>query len=492
MAALPYTVPPAVAFAFPLRERCLDQLVEGGEHGVVVPVVLVEEGGGHDALSACCATSSAWASVCGWTPTSGSTLLVPDGGAVFKVLLGVDGDGDMWAGAALAKLPPGVYSLPSDLTAERAHRLALGFALGCFSFRRYKATSDLAPAKPLLCWPASADRKSVAVLAEAFTLARDLISTPAEDMGPQHMCAEAAALAAAHAGASLTVLTGQQLLDFNYPAVHTVGRASSRPPALIDLTWCPPGSADGGAGLPLVCLVGKGVCFDSGGLNLKPAATMLTMKKDMGGAALLMGLAHVVMTAKLPVRLRLMVPAIDNSVSSDAFRPLDVLQTRSGITVENMHTDAEGRLILCDALFECAQQVPDLLLDAATLTGAARMALGPEVPAVFSNDDATWSALEAAAQQEDDPLWRLPLHKGYRRRLDSKVADLSSKGPEAAGGAIVAALYLQEFVKGAPRWLHIDTGAWNASSCDGRPEGGEALGLRALWAFLKQRYTPAS
>jgi len=465
-------------------------------------------------MSSCISSSanqpllSSWVTTNKFKAKSGELLLVPSlKGDVDSVLLGVGSPPEPWAFAALpTKLTGGTYQLDEGCQGRDADQALLGWMLGCYKFQRYKTQSDPEEAavtgqggpgaadgkaeKPQLVWPAAAtDSSGMVALAEAFYWARDMINTPAEDMGPQHLAAEVQALAAVHEGAGVTLIVGDELLEKNYPAVHTVGRASSRPPTLIDLQWCPPGVVDAGV-LPLVCLVGKGVCFDSGGLDIKSAQGMKLMKKDMGGAALLLALSHVIMSAKLPVRLRLLVPALENSISGNAYRPLDVLQTRAGLTVENGNTDAEGRLILSDALYEAAAAGPDLLIDAATLTGAARTALGPDLPAVFTNDDGVWEELAAAGRKENDPLWRLPLHGAYRRMIDSKVADLSSTGDPGQAGAITAALFLQEFTKAAPRWVHIDTGAWVSGSFTGpgRPEGGEALGLRALWSYLKQRY----
>ena len=273
------------------------------------------------------------------------------------------------------------------------------------------------------------------------------------------------------------MIVGDALLAENYPTIHAVGRASSRAPRLVDIVW-------GDESAPKVTLVGKGVCFDTGGLDLKPASGMKMMKKDMGGAAITLGLAQAIMAANLPVRLRLLLPLVENSVSGNAMRPLDIVRTRKGLTVEIGNTDAEGRLILCDALAEACTEKPALLIDVATLTGAARVALGPELPALFCNDDEVAARLLAAGTAEDDPLWRMPLWRGYRRMLDSKAADLNnvSEGPHA--GAITAALYLQEFVEPGISWAHIDVMAWNQRTRPGRPEGGEAQTLRALYAHI--------
>lgn len=302
---------------------------------------------------------------------------------------------------------------------------------------------------------------------------------------PQDIAAEALAVAALH-GASADVIVGDDLLAENYPAIHTVGRASINPPHLVDFKWSPPGS--NATSLPKITLVGKGVSFDTGGLDLKPASAMKLMKKDMGGSALILALAHAVMSAKMPVSLRVLIPTVENSVSSNAYRPLDVLQTRAGITVENGNTDAEGRLILCDALAEAVKESPEVLIDAATLTGAARVALGTELPALFCNNDAVAQEILNAADDVKDPVWRMPLHQPYRKMLDSKVADIYSCSEGGYAGAITAALFLYEFVKDAPAWVHLDTMGYNLSTKPGRPEGGEAFALRALFEFLKRRY----
>ena len=316
-------------------------------------------------------------------------------------------------------------------------------------------------------------------LVEGACLARDLVNTPASDLGPAELCDTVRELAERH-GAEYAELAGQELLDENYPTVHAVGRAASRAPRLADLRWGDPSH-------PRVTLVGKGVIFDSGGLDLKAAEGMKLMKKDMGGAATVIGLAHAIMDGKLPLRLRVLVPAVENAVSGDAFRPGDVLRTRKGLTVEVGNTDAEGRLILCDALAEADSEDPELIVDFATLTGAARVALGTELPALFCNDDTFADQILAAGIETQDALWRLPLHGHYRRHLDSPIADMNNIGGRF-GGAITAALFLQEFVSSGRAWAHIDTMAWNEASQPGRPIGGEAFGLRALYRALERRF----
>lgn len=387
-----------------------------------------------------------------------------------------------WDFASLpSRLPPGVYAAPAELDEATATALALGWALGSYRFDRYKSKKRKGPQ---LVWPARAVRERSSLLAEAICLCRDLINTPAADMGPAELAQAARKLARRH-GATFRCLVGNQLLDRNYPAIHAVGRASSREPRLIDLTW-------GNPRHPRLTLVGKGVCFDSGGLDIKPSSNMQLMKKDMGGAAFVLGLAHVVMSRKLPVRLRVLVPAVENSVSGNAMRPLDVLTTRKGLTVEVGNTDAEGRLILCDALAEAERDEPDLLIDVATLTGAARVALGTSMPALFSRRSETAQALLDAGEANDDPLWRLPLHQPYRKLLDSRVADLNNVSDGPYAGAITAALFLAEFVASERDWVHVDTMAYNLSARPGRPIGGEAQGLLAFAGMLEERYGAAA
>ncbi|HXQ49728.1 MAG TPA: leucyl aminopeptidase family protein [Stellaceae bacterium] len=425
------------------------------------------------------AATERWAEATRFAAEPGKLLLIPDEtGRLGHVLVGMAAGEWLWAIAHCPDaLPEGTYRVEGVAGRDAETRLALGWALGSYAFTRYRRRER---GFARLEWPAGADRARVEALADAIALARDLINTPAEDMGPAEL-AGAAEDMAARTGARCSVIVGDRLLDENYPAIHAVGRASTRAPRLVDLTWGDPRA-------PRLTLVGKGVCFDSGGLDLKPAAGMRMMKKDMGGAATLMGLAQAVMALKLPVRLRLLVPAVENSVAGNAFRPLDVIRTRKGITVEVGNTDAEGRLVLCDALTEACREEPALVLDMATLTGAARVALGPELPALFANDDALAAELLGAGTAEGDPLWRLPLWAPYRELLKSPVADINNVSDGGFAGAITAALYLAEFVPATIPWAHIDTYAWNAKSRPGRPEGGEALALRALLALVERRF----
>jgi leucyl aminopeptidase len=396
------------------------------------------------------------------------------------VLVGAGEDeAAMWAFAGLPDLlPEGPYRVAAIPEGGDPSRIALGWALGTYSFDRYRRKKT--PGGARLVWPNGADRGLVERLAGAVFLARDLINAPASDMGPAEL-AEAAIHVAERADARHRVIAGDALLAENYPTIHAVGRASTRTPRLVDIRW-------GDAAAPKVTLVGKGVCFDSGGLDLKQPSGMRMMKKDMAGAAIMLALGQAIMAAKLPVRLRVLLPLVENSVSGNAMRPLDVVTTRKGLTVEIGNTDAEGRLILCDALAEASSEQPQLLLDIATLTGAARVAVGPELAALFCNDDALANALLAAGTAEDDPLWRMPLWRPYRRLLDSKIADLNnvSEGPHA--GAITAALYLQEFVEPGTPWAHLDVMAWNGRARPGRPEGAEAQALRALYRHIAGRF----
>ncbi|HIF40241.1 MAG TPA: leucyl aminopeptidase family protein [Planctomycetes bacterium] len=424
----------------------------------------------------------AWTASHGFEGKPGQSLVMPGtGGGVERVLFGVPDEPTLWDWAALVPTlpvssPPAVFQI-QDVDPDQANRAALGWALACYRFTRYKAAeTDL----PRCAWPEGADREAVTRQAEAIALARDMVNTPAEDMGPAELAGTIEGVAGRH-GAQFTCIEGEDLLTQNYPCIHAVGRAADRAPRLADLTW-------GDEDAPKITLVGKGVVFDSGGLDLKPSAGMKLMKKDMGGSASALALAHAVMAAGLSVRLRLLVPCVENAVSGNAFRPLDVLNTRKGKTVEVGNTDAEGRLVLADALAEADGESPDLILDFATLTGAARVALGTELPALFCNDDAWADAYLAAGRSVTDPLWRMPLHEPYRRFIDSPVADLNNIGTTGMGGAITAALFLREFISNNQAWAHVDTMGWTDSAQAGRPVGGDAFGVRAALAMLEERY----
>jgi len=379
------------------------------------------------------------------------------------------------------RLPEGRYQLVAGAANDGWRKLALlGWGLGAYRYARYK-TPRRAPAR--LALPAGDDCDWLEAQLSAVRLVRDLINTPAGDMLPDELEAATRALGEQF-GAQVESITGEALLAQNHPTIHAVGRDSASAPRLIELRWGEPGH-------PRVTLIGKGVCFDSGGLNIKPAAGMRLMKKDMGGAAHVLGLARLVMASQLPVQLQVLVPAVENAIAGNAFRPGDVIRTRMGLSVEIDNTDAEGRLVMCDALALASERRPALIMDFATLTGAARVALGTELPAMFCNDDAVAIELLGAAARVADPLWRMPLHAPYNSLLDSQVADLVNASSGGYAGAITAALFLERFVATGVPWVHIDMMAWNVASKPGRPEGGEAMGLRASFEYLRQRFAPA-
>jgi leucyl aminopeptidase len=455
----------------------LDHLVDRAAHAV--PVTPIRAAQLAAWLKGQSSQIQRWAKTLDFQAKPGTHCLLPDGdGKIERVLFGIEDGADRWSAAALpTSLPPGTYQLDAESDIDPS-LFAFGWATGGYRFDRYRSDA-LALAR--LVWPQAADKALVKRLVTAIALTRDLINTPSNDMGPAELAGAVKSIAKTHK-AKIREIVGDDLLKQNYPTIHAVGRASTRAPRLIDLRWGHEG--------PKLTLVGKGVCFDTGGLDLKSGGYMRLMKKDMGGAALMIGLAQAIMDAKLKVQLRLLVPAVENSVSGNAMRPLDVVKTRKGITVEIGDTDAEGRLILCDALAEAENDHPDLIIDVATLTGAARVALGTDMPALFATKDATAEAVLQHGRHQGDQLWRLPLNKTYRRMLDSKVADINNCSESGYAGAITAALYLQEFISPESDWVHIDTMGWNLSSRPGRPEGGEALGLRALYAFIADWSTP--
>ena len=421
------------------------------------------------------AALQAWLQAQHFTASAHSVVLLPGEHGIAGAVLGVGDPDDAYSYAhAPHALPEGsVWTLATELTPARRDLLQLGWGLGSYRFDRYRKRNR-APAQ-LLASPSA----EVAALVAASLRVRDWVNTPTEDMGPQHLEDAARELAQAH-GAQVEAITGEALLQQNFPAIHAVGRASHRAPRLIVLRW-------GKETDPSLVLVGKGVCFDTGGLDIKPADGMRNMKKDMGGAAHAMALAGLVMAQALPVRLTLLVAAVENAIGPDAFRPGEVIATRKGLSVEIDNTDAEGRLVLCDALTYACEQQPDLVLDFATLTGAARIALGPDLPALFSNDDTLAQQWLQAGDQTRDPVWRMPLWRPYLRYLHSGIADLANAGSRMAG-SVTAALYLERFLAEGQRWGHLDVYAWNDGERPGRPAGGEALALRSAWAMLKTRY----
>ena len=423
--------------------------------------------------------ASGWVASTGFSARPDTTCLVPGRrGKLASVLIGVDATDDPWALAGVPDVvPAGAYHLDLRWSSRALERAALGWALAAYRFDRYRKSTP--PAARLFPGSAAA-ADSARLLARAVARVRDLINTPANDMMPKDLAAAVSELASGH-GAEVRVVTGQALLDEGYPAIHTVGRASAHRPRLIDLTWGDPRD-------PRLTLVGKGVCFDSGGLDIKPASGMRLMKKDMGGAAHTIGLADLVMSAALPVRLRLLVPAVENAIAGNAYRPGDVLATRKGLTVEVDNTDAEGRIVLSDALTEGAADTPDLMVDFATLTGAARIALGTDLPAMFSNDEAVAAGVAEAGRDVHDEVWRMPLHAPYRTLIESKVADIMNGASQPYGGAITAALFLQAFVPDEISWAHFDIMAWTTTAKPARPVGGDAMALRAVFEFLERRY----
>jgi leucyl aminopeptidase len=424
-----------------------------------------------------------WVATSDYKAGDGSLLYIPGGkGRLGRVLFGAGKDDSVWTYADLpGRLPKseGGYYIDHKMNAARATQAALGWALGSYQFGRYKSAKKKEFAA--LAWPDKADRAYVEQAASAVFLVRDLVNTPANDLGPEEIADAAADVAKVSARASIKVITGKDLVKKNYPAIYEVGKGSPRAPRLVDIRW-------GKDKNPLVTLVGKGVAFDTGGLNLKPGNSMALMKKDMGGAAHVLGLAKMIMAENLPVRLRVLIPTVENSMDGNSFRPSDVIKTRKGISVEVGDTDAEGRLILCDALAEACSEKPELVVDFATLTGAARVALGPDLPAIFSNDKDVARELLEASEAAQDPLWQLPLWQPYKEWLNSKIADTNNISSGGFAGAITAALYLEKFVEKDVPWVHIDTFAWNQSSRPGRPEGGEALGMRAVYELIRNRY----
>ncbi len=411
-------------------------------------------------------------------------VLLPDAaGVIAAAVAGLGkrlGELSLWHAAGLVeRLPARRFRLAQQFSAPEATQLALGFAYGAYRFDRYRASKN---ETATLEAPANADTVFVTHAAESLRMARDWINTPAGDFGPAQLAAAARQVADRHQ-AAFKEWVGQDLLSANFPAIHAVGRASSEAPRLVELRWTP----KEGAGYPLVTLVGKGVCFDSGGLDIKPSSGMALMKKDMGGAAVALALAHLAMSARIRARIRVLVPAVENAISGNAYRPGDVLATRKGLTVEVGNTDAEGRLVLCDALAFADAERPDLIIDFATLTGAARVALGPELPALFGNDDRIVQDLARAAAAEHDPLWPMPLWAGYDDELASKIADLNNVASSPFAGSIFGALFLKRFVTDSP-WLHIDLYAWNSKERPGRGVGAEAQALRGVYRYLAERY----
>ncbi len=443
----------------------------------IVPLIVVEEGNVRDA--GLTQAHQQWLAATGFTGQRGRLLPLPsDTGGLSGYAFGAGAGATrpvLLTGLAAAALDPARYRLEGAIGDPTY--AALGFRLGAYRFDRYKSGK----AAPELALPAGADAGEVERLAAGAYLARDLINTPPNDLGPDAFEREIRAFATAHK-MKLKAIVGDDLLKQNFPLIHAVGRASAEAPRLMDMSW-------GRAGDPKITLIGKGVTFDTGGLDIKPSAGMLLMKKDMGGAANILGLAHAIMDAKLKVRLRVLIAIVENSIAGSAFRPGDILPSRSGQTVEIGNTDAEGRLILGDALTLADEESPELVLDMATLTGAARTALGPELPPLYSTDDALARDLMAAGLVSDDPLWQMPLWAPYDAMMNSRIADVNNAGSTPFAGSITAAMFLKRFVKTAKAWVHLDIYAWAPEARAGRPFGGTDQGQRSVYGVLKQRYS---
>ncbi len=427
------------------------------------------------------AAQAAWLEATGWQAKPGNHALLPGENGLAGVILALSDDepspaAALQLGALASALPEGTYAL-SDFTGS-ADDAVLGWLMGAYSFRRYMTAEPKKIRKLVL--PKGVNRSAVTAKAQAIWFARELINLPANDLGPSDLAAALSSLGRVYK-AEVSIIKGDALLDNNFPLVHAVGRASTREPCLASLVW-------GDKKHPKVTLVGKGICFDSGGLDIKPSQAMALMKKDMAGAATAMALGAMIMAAKLPVRLRIVIPAADNAISGSAFRPGDIIKSRAGLTVEIGNTDAEGRLVLADALAFADEESPGLLIDIATLTGAARVALGPDLAPFFTDDDALAASLHAAGSHVGDPVWRLPFWKPYDRDLKSKVADVNHISNSPYAGSITAALFLKRFVKNASRYAHLDIFGWVNCSAPGKPAGGEPQGARALFEIIRNEF----
>ncbi|HEV7985332.1 MAG TPA: hypothetical protein VGP20_04145 [Steroidobacteraceae bacterium] len=461
------------------------QILVSAEQGAGIPLWLATDGNYAELLQSLPPSQAAWAKAQGFTAERHRIQLLPDaGGAIAGALLGLGStriaeELSLWDAAPLSeRLPAGTYRLATAVSAHAATQFALGWLLGSYGLTRYRSTPGKPAIANALVEPEGADLRYAHAAAQAMGWARDLINAPANQFGPEELAAAALELAGEHPGEA--VVHAGETLTRDYPLIAAVGAASARAPRLIDCRWRR-------AGAPRVTLVGKGVCFDSGGLDLKPSAAMLLMKKDMGGAACALGLARLLLELEAPIELRLLIPAVENSVGSRAYRPGDVWRSRKGLTVEIGNTDAEGRLVLADALADADGERPDLLIDLATLTGAARTALGPDLPAAFASDNALAAEFAEVARAHADPIWPMPLWMGYDDELGSRVADLNNVSSSPFAGAIIAALFLKRFVTATPNWLHVDLYAWNPKERPGRPPGAEAQCVRALYQLIRRR-----
>jgi leucyl aminopeptidase len=450
-------------------------IYEKSDHAT--PVMLVTESNLSEVLGTLPEFARNWVETNQFKGKAGEFCILPgDDGVPERILAGFEHREMLWAVADLpAKLPVGEYFLQGELSEDDLIQASIGWGLGQYRFDQYRKNEN----KPVPVLYVGFEQLRIHSMVDSVALVRNLINTPANHMMPQDLEQVMRHMADRY-GADLTVVKGPALLEENFPAIHAVGRASVHAPRLLELNW-------GDEDAPLITLVGKGVCFDTGGLDIKPSANMRIMKKDMGGAAHVLGLANMIMQMDLPLSLQVLIPAVDNAISGDAYRPGDVLNTRAGKTVEVDNTDAEGRLVLCDALAYAAEFEPDVMIDFATLTGAARVALGTEIPVFFCNNRALMQRLQVASTTSNELIWNLPLHKPYFEKLKSNVADMTNSG-DAYGGAITAALFLNEFVPESLPWAHFDVMAWNLRNRAGRPVGGEAMGLFAVLEYLEENF----
>jgi leucyl aminopeptidase len=443
-----------------------------------IPILSLDKPGLEAWLSTADSTQRRWVEGSGFTAAAGSHLLVPDeSGKIASVLSGRNATDRLWSLSHLpAILPEGDFTLGNDWSDDERTRALIGWGLGSYQFDRYKS---MPVRKARLALPQALEEE-VRALVDASCMVRDLVNTPALDLGPAELAEVASDLASAH-NAAFEVIAGERLKQ-EFPAIHVVGQASTRPPCLIRMQWGPENA-------PALALVGKGVVFDSGGLDIKPGSGMVLMKKDMGGAAHVLGLARVIMTLGLNVNLRVYIPAVENAIAGNAYRPSDIIRTRNGTTVEIGNTDAEGRVVLSDALTLACEEGAGRIIDFATLTGAARVALGEDLPPIYARDGAAARTIQDLSFDCEDPLWPMPLFEGYRSQIQPAIADLSNTGTSKFGGSLTAALFLDHFVDPGLDWYHLDIYAWNLGDRDGRPAGGEAQGLRAIWRWLQMQYS---
>lgn len=425
----------------------------------------------------------AWIRSNNFQASKGNTLIFSSNSGEMSSIVAGTGNGDMtpWDYSIIAaSLPNGHYHFANELNEQEANASAFGWAMAHYAFDYY--LKDTQEKNAILSVSKHCDYALTASIAKGTYLTRDLVNTPTCDMGPPELASVCEELAKKF-DAEIKITIGDQLLKAGYNTIHTVGRAAEKEPRLIDITW-------GDENAPKITLVGKGVCFDTGGLDIKPSPAMLIMKKDMGGAAHVLGLGQMIMENNLNVRLRILIPAVENNISSNAFRPGDIIRSYHGTTIEVGNTDAEGRLVLCDALALASEEKPDIILDFATLTGAARVAMGPDVPPFFTDDEEMAHEIMVHSGKTHDPLWPLPLYKPYKKLISSPIADLNNVASTGFGGAITAALFLQHFVGEDIPWAHFDVYAWNTSASSGRPKGGEAMGLRAVYSYIAEKYHP--